>query len=143
MKAKSRNGGLFAMMVLVVYCFFENMARISVEVSPSEPVGSYLPGSLFALYNKDKMLKPFPSHNEYLKRFNLASVDAWQTVRSSCRDGFITLSIKAMHFFVSKLMQFRYSISTAIPTSRSGTSRIIFWVTLTRSVSSMANDTVL
>ncbi|EOA33462.1 hypothetical protein CARUB_v10021116mg [Capsella rubella] len=145
MKAKSRHGGLVVMLVLVIVsCFIENMARSSTKVSSHEHVRSYLPRSVpFALYNKDKMLKSFPSYNEYRKRFNLASVDVWQTARSKSRDGFITLSIKSMHFFVSKFVQLRYSISTATPVSRSWTCRIIFWVTLTRSVSSMANDTTL
>ncbi|KAG7588348.1 hypothetical protein ISN44_As07g006790 [Arabidopsis suecica] len=143
MKARSSKGGLVAILAIVVYCFFENMDWNSIDVSPYEPVGSYFPGGFFALDNKDKMLKSFPSYNEYLKRFNLASVEIWQTVRSKSRDGFITLSIKSLHFFVSKFTQFRYSISTATPMSRSWTSRIIFWVTLTRSVSSMANDKAL
>ncbi|KAG7657819.1 hypothetical protein ISN44_As01g048510 [Arabidopsis suecica] len=143
MKARSSKGGLVAILALVVYCFFENMDGNSIDVSSYEPVGSYSTGGFFALENKDKMLKSFPSYNEYLKRFNLASVEIWQTVRRKCRDSFITLSIKSLYFFVSKFTQFRYSISTATPTSRSWTSRIIFWVTLTRSVSSMANDTTL
>lgn len=71
------------------------------------------------------------------------AVQVWQTIRSRCRDGFITLSIKSVHFFISKLMQYRYSISLVTPVYHSWTSRIIFWVTLTRSVSSMTNDTAL
>ncbi|ESQ29604.1 hypothetical protein EUTSA_v10023749mg [Eutrema salsugineum] len=144
MKARSRNGVLIAILVLVVYCFLDNMAGIWIEVSPNEPVESSFHGRFFALCNKDhKMLKSFPSYNEYHKRLNLPTVQFWQTIRSRCRDGFITLSIKSMHFFVSKLMQFRYSMSLPTPINRSWPSRIIFWVTLTRLVSSMANDTAL
>ncbi|VVA94147.1 unnamed protein product [Arabis nemorensis] len=160
MNARSSKGGLITMLILVVYCFFKNMgepkfpqfdnlslfiiAEISIEVSPyKQHVGSNFPGAFFALHNKDKMLKSLTSYNEYHKRFNLATVEIWQTIRSRCRDGFINLSIKSMHFFVSKLMQFRYSISVPTPINRSWTSRIVFWVTLTRSVSSMANDTAL
>uniref|UniRef100_A0A1J3F1K9 Uncharacterized protein n=1 Tax=Noccaea caerulescens TaxID=107243 RepID=A0A1J3F1K9_NOCCA len=141
MKAKSRKGGLVAIFVLFVYCYLKNLA--GMEVSPYEPVGSYVRGCFFDLHNKNKMLKSFPSYSEYHKRLNLATVEIWQKTRGSCRDCFITLSIKSMHFFVSKLMQFRYSLSTAAPTNRSWPSRIIFWVTLTRLVSSMANDTAL
>ncbi|CAA7050397.1 unnamed protein product [Microthlaspi erraticum] len=143
MKAKSSKGGLVAIFVLVVYCYLKYMAEISMEVSPYEPVGSYVRGGFFALHNKDQMLKTFPSYSQYHKRLNLATVEIWQKLRSKCRDGFITLSIKSMHFFVSKLVQFRYSISVPAPVNRSWPSRIVFWVTLTRSVSSMANDTVL
>ncbi|CAH2047242.1 unnamed protein product [Thlaspi arvense] len=143
MKARSRNGGLIAILVLVVYCYLENMARISIEVSPDQPLESYLFGGLFARYNKDKILKPFPSYNEYRKRLNLTTVEIWQSIKSNCRDGFITLGIKSMHFFVSKLMQFRHSLSIPTPIHRSWPSRVIFWVILTRSVSSMANDTTI
>ncbi|VYS49403.1 unnamed protein product [Arabidopsis thaliana] len=78
MKARSSKGGLVAILALVVYCFFENMDGNSIDVPSYEPVGSYSTGCFFALENKDKMLKSFPSYNEYLKRFNLASVYAVQ-----------------------------------------------------------------
>ncbi|KAF2541731.1 hypothetical protein F2Q70_00036269, partial [Brassica cretica] len=128
---------------------------ISIAVSPYEPVTSYISGRFFVLHNKYEMLKSLPSYNEYHIRLNLATgffffkslhwdaVQVWQTIRSRCRDGFITLSIKSVHFFISKLMQYRYSISLVTPVYHSWTSRIIFWVTLTRSVSSMTNDTAL
>ncbi|CDY69171.1 BnaCnng62220D, partial [Brassica napus] len=118
-------------------------AGISIAVSPYEPVTSYISGRFFVLHNKYEMLKSLPSYNEYHIRLNLATVQVWQTIRSRCRDGFITLSIKSVHFFISKLMQYRYSISLVTPVYHSWTSRIIFWVTLTRSVSSMTNDTAL
>ncbi|KAF8100509.1 hypothetical protein N665_0222s0008 [Sinapis alba] len=143
MKERSIKGGLIAILVLVFCCFFENMAGISIAVSPYEPVISYTSGSFFALHNKYEMLKSLPSYNEYHRRLNLATVQVWQTIRNRCRDCFITLSIKSMHFFISKLMQFRYSISLVTPVYHSWTSRIIFWVTLTRSVSSMTNDAAL
>ncbi|CAN8244846.1 unnamed protein product [Cochlearia groenlandica] len=141
MKARSRKGSLVAILVVFVYCFFEYMSKCSMEVSLHEHVGSYINGGFFALDSNYNLLKSLPSTNEFHKR--LATVEIWETViRSKCRDGFIGLSIKSMHFFVSKLMQFKYSISVVTPTSRAWTSRIVFWVTLTRAVSSMANDTV-
>ncbi|KAL0718643.1 hypothetical protein Bca4012_067966 [Brassica carinata] len=143
MKERSRKGGLVTILVLVFCCFFENMAGISIAVSPYGPVTSYISGRFFALHNKYEMLKSLPSYNEYHRRLNRATVQVWQTIRNRCRDGFITLSIKSMHFFNSKLMQHRYSTSLVTPVYHSWTSRIIFWVTLTRSVSSMTNDTAL
>ncbi|KAL0856735.1 hypothetical protein Bca101_061889 [Brassica carinata] len=111
MKERSRKGGLVTILVLVFCCFFENMAGISIAVSPYGPVTSYISGRFFALHNKYEMLKSLPSYNEYHRRLNRATVQVWQTIRNRCRDGFITLSIKSMHFFNSKLMQHRYSTS--------------------------------
>ncbi|KAG2317049.1 hypothetical protein Bca52824_020171 [Brassica carinata] len=97
-KERSRKGGLVAILVLVFCCFFENMAGISIAVSPYEPVTGYISGRFFAFHNKYEMLKSLPSYDEYHRRLNLATVQVWQTIRNRCREGFITLSIKSIHF---------------------------------------------
>lgn len=53
------------------------------------------------------------------------------------RDGFITLTIKFLHFFVSKSLQFRF---VSIQESLSSIPSLLFWVAFTRSISSMGND---
>ncbi|KAB1203929.1 hypothetical protein CJ030_MR8G020730 [Morella rubra] len=66
-------------------------------------------------------------------------VQLQSNVARSFQDGSITLAIKFLHFSVSKGLQFRY-VSPMQPAP--STISMMFWVALTRSVSSMSNDSL-
>ncbi|PON89840.1 hypothetical protein TorRG33x02_143630 [Trema orientale] len=62
------------------------------------------------------------------------SVQSIGNVARSIQDGLVTLGIKFLHFFVSRCLQFKY-LSPIQPPPFS--SSWLFWVTFTRSGSSM------
>ncbi|KAK1555402.1 hypothetical protein Q3G72_025859 [Acer saccharum] len=62
---------------------------------------------------------------------------SYGVVTTSVRDGFITLTIKLLHFFVAKSLQSR--VLSALQ-SASSIPSWLFWVAFTRSVSSMSHD---
>ncbi|RVX14320.1 hypothetical protein CK203_017148 [Vitis vinifera] len=51
------------------------------------------------------------------------------------RNGFITFTTKSLHFFISKILQFRFS--APLHSAPCTTSRLLFWVGFTRSIGSM------
>ncbi|XP_044511734.1 uncharacterized protein LOC123229821 [Mangifera indica] len=70
-------------------------------------------------------------------RFKGNLVQLYGAVTRMIRDGFITLTIKFLHFFVSKSLQFRF---VSIQESLSSIPSLLFWVAFTRSISSMGDD---
>ncbi|KAJ4701475.1 Tetratricopeptide repeat-like superfamily protein [Melia azedarach] len=60
-------------------------------------------------------------------------------VTRSIRNVFITSTIKFLHFFVAKSLQFRFS---SLLQSTSSIPSLLFWVAFTRAISSMADDYV-
>ncbi|KAJ0086387.1 hypothetical protein Patl1_08674 [Pistacia atlantica] len=69
--------------------------------------------------------------------FRQSLVQLSGTVTRMIRDGFITLTIKFLHFFVSKSLQIRL---LSILQSVSSIPSLLFWVAFTRSISSMSED---
>lgn len=64
--------------------------------------------------------------------------DKLGSVARSVQDGFVTLAVKFLHFFISKCLQFRY-----LPPLHLGPSTLmslLFWVAFTRSISSMPDN---
>ncbi|EOY15473.1 Uncharacterized protein TCM_034524 [Theobroma cacao] len=59
------------------------------------------------------------------------------TVARSIQDGFVTLAVKFLHFFISKCLQFRYLPALLLAPSAMS---LLFWVAFTRSISSMPNN---
>ncbi|KAF8024741.1 hypothetical protein BT93_F1804 [Corymbia citriodora subsp. variegata] len=55
----------------------------------------------------------------------------------STSHGLFTLGIKSLHFFIAKLLQFRFASPLQPATS---TMPLVFWVALSRSISSMSMD---
>ncbi|MBA0693547.1 hypothetical protein Goari_003914 [Gossypium aridum] len=63
---------------------------------------------------------------------------AGSTVIRSIKDGFVTLAVKFLHFFIAKWLQFRYLGSLLF--APSSPMSLLFWVAFTRSISSMADN---
>ncbi|XVE55618.1 hypothetical protein DITRI_Ditri03aG0173200 [Diplodiscus trichospermus] len=61
------------------------------------------------------------------------------TVARSVEDGFVTLAVKFLHFFISKCLQFRYLPAILLAPS---TMSLLFWVAFTRSISSMPDNSL-
>ncbi|XVE95173.1 hypothetical protein REPUB_Repub02eG0073300 [Reevesia pubescens] len=55
----------------------------------------------------------------------------------SIQDGFVTLTVKFLHFFISSCLQFKY-FPAMFPAP--STMPLTFWVAFTRSISSMPDD---
>ncbi|XWS23993.1 hypothetical protein CRYUN_Cryun28dG0062900 [Craigia yunnanensis] len=53
------------------------------------------------------------------------------------QDGFVTLTVKFLHFFISRCLQFRY-LPALFPAP--STMSLSFWVAFTRSISSMPDN---
>ncbi|KAK1556034.1 hypothetical protein Q3G72_034861 [Acer saccharum] len=64
-------------------------------------------------------------------------VQLYTVVTRNVRDGTITLTIKFLHFFVAKSLQFRFLSALQ---SASSIPSLLFWVAFTRSISSMSDD---
>ncbi|KAK3231061.1 hypothetical protein Dsin_002942 [Dipteronia sinensis] len=64
-------------------------------------------------------------------------VQLYTVVTRNIRDGTITLTIKFLHFLVSKSLRFRFLSPLQ---SASSIPSLLFWVAFTRSISSMSDD---
>ncbi|TYH12061.1 hypothetical protein ES288_A06G036100v1 [Gossypium darwinii] len=56
---------------------------------------------------------------------------------TSVQQGFVTLTVKFLHFFISRCLQFRY-LPAVFPAP--SIMSLSFWVAFTRSISSMPNN---
>ncbi|KAL5779908.1 hypothetical protein ACOSQ2_010645 [Xanthoceras sorbifolium] len=84
---------------------------------------------------QDGLHKCLVEENEGHFRDNF--VKLYSVVTTSVRDGFITLTIKFLHFFVAKSLQFRFLSALQ---SASSVPSWLFWVAFTQSISSMSDD---
>ncbi|KAK9930261.1 hypothetical protein M0R45_027304 [Rubus argutus] len=71
--------------------------------------------------------------------FTQSLVELQGSVAKSMQHGLMTLVIKFLHFFISRCLQFRYS---SLLESPSYAASMLFWVALTRSVSSMSDSSL-